>query len=196
MAKFIQAGTKLRCVDDKDSATFIDETTIVELEKGKVYTVKHDSSDGFVAVEGIPNFLYTIERFEEAVAEPKHQLVYLSAPYSKYENRHALMTAIMTISGLHMVRNPGQHVVSPLFNHYSMANVPGMGSDYNFWGDYSRNLLKRCDKIIVVKFPGWEESVGVKDEIRFAQELGIELEFVELSQFNYNNAVFETMLKM
>jgi hypothetical protein len=110
-------------------------------------------------------------------------LVYLSAPYTSVEDKNHLFECIMRTSGLYMLRNKGEHVVSPLFNHPSVALVPGMGSDYNFWGDYSRELLRKCDKIVVLKYSGWDKSTGVQDEIATASEAGIPVLYLEMTDY-------------
>lgn len=115
--------------------------------------------------------------------DSEQKLVYLSSPYSSIEDKELLMKQLMTISGKYMVQNPGHHVVSPLFNHPSLALVPEMGSDYKFWKDYSRNLLKRCDSIIIVRFDGYYESSGVVDEYRFASSLNIPILFLDPDDF-------------
>jgi len=193
MTKLITTGTELRCVDANGSETIDKYDDPFKLEAGKLYKTAYDSSDDFVEVEGGVGILYRAERFEKA-EEVKHELVYLSAPYSKYTNKSALMMAIMTISGIYQLRNQGHHVVSPLFNHYSLNNVPGLGSDYAFWKDYSRNLLKRCDKVVVIKAPGWEESSGVEDEVKLAKELGIKVEFVDPTNFGYKQESLQFLL--
>lgn len=110
----------------------------------------------------------------------RHKLVYLAGPYSSHPDKEALMKIIMHFSGSYMMTNRTHHVVSPLFNHYSLGLVPQMGTDYAFWGDYSRNLLPRCDEMIVLKLPGWDKSTGVDDEIRLATELGIRITYIDI----------------
>jgi hypothetical protein len=106
-------------------------------------------------------------------------LVYMAGPYSRYPDKEKLMDAFMTTAGKWMLEHPGNHVVSPLYMHYSLKHVPGMSGDYNFFGDYSRNLLRRCDLVVVVMFPGWEESTGVRDEIATAEKCGIPVEYID-----------------
>ena len=110
-------------------------------------------------------------------------LVYLSAPYSSVPDKDHLYQSVMRTSGLYMIRNQGARVVSPLFCVPSLSLVPEMGSDYNFWGDYSRELLQKCEKLIVLKYPGWDESTGVKDEIATALAANILVEYLELSDY-------------
>lgn len=114
------------------------------------------------------------ERRKRKLVSPlEHRLIYVAAPYSKVEDKTQFMSDFMQFCGNHMMNNEGDHLVSPLFNHFSLDKVPGMAGDYAFWGDYSRNLLKRCDELWVLKHKGWDQSTGVADEIKTAEELGI-----------------------
>jgi hypothetical protein len=110
-------------------------------------------------------------------------LVFLSGPYSSTPDKNHLYESIMRASSLYMIRNQGARVVSPLFYHPALALVPEMGSDYNFWGDYSRELLQKCEKVIVLKYPGWDESTGVKDELATASAANIPVEYLEYADY-------------
>jgi hypothetical protein len=112
-------------------------------------------------------------------------LYYLAAPYTRVDDREALMRDVMRFSGELMVKNPGHHVVSPLFNHYSLNHVPALGVDYNFWKSYSQDLLKRCDALIVLTYDGWLDSTGVTDEINFARSLGLVVRFAAPSELDH-----------
>lgn len=125
----------------------------------------------------------TYKKWHEAFFAGRPKLVYLSAPYSKAEDKDELMRQVMKFSGDYMVAYPGQHVVSPLFNHYSLHLVPQLGSDYDFWGSYSRNLLSRCDLMIVLQLPGWDQSVGVADEIAEAGARNIQVKYLPINRF-------------
>lgn len=39
-------------------------------------------------------------------------------------------------------------------------------------------MLTRCDEVVVLMLPGWETSVGVRDEIAVARELGKPVRFL------------------
>lgn len=106
-----------------------------------------------------------------------NRMYYLAAPYSRVDDKEMLMHHVMQFAGAQMKAHH-IHVVSPLFMHYSLPLVPGLGDDYQVWGDYSRNLLQRCDRLIVMTFPGWQESTGVQDEIRLAKELGLDITYI------------------
>lgn len=103
-------------------------------------------------------------------------LVYLAAPYSRFPDKARLMRALMEFAGEYMIQHPGVHLVSPLFNHYALELVPALGTDYPFWSEYSRDLLSRCDELLVLRIRGWEQSTGVQDEMKHASDLGIPIE--------------------
>jgi hypothetical protein len=107
-------------------------------------------------------------------------LIYLAAPYSNVEDKDELMKKIMTYSGAYMLENKGSHIVSPLFNHYSLEHVPELGGTYEFWEAYSAELLGVCRKMIVLTLPGWTKSKGVQSEMMIAKSRSIPVEFVEL----------------
>jgi hypothetical protein len=105
-------------------------------------------------------------------------LVYLSAPYSSIQDKCTLMNAIMKASGEYMVQHPGEFVVTPLANHFSLEHVPDLGTDWEFWKDYSTALMEKCGKVIVLTIPGWGRSTGVDAEINLATDLGIPVDFL------------------
>lgn len=41
-------------------------------------------------------------------------------------------------------------------------------------------FILKCDRMIVVKLDGWEESEGVNAEIEFALDQGIPIEYIEI----------------
>lgn len=105
-------------------------------------------------------------------------LVYLSAPYSAMPDKNELMRAVKYAAGRYMLANKGAHVVTPLYNHFLLGMFPEMGSDYEFWKSYSLDLLRRCDKLLVLKLHGWQTSTGVCEEIRVAEELQLPIEYL------------------
>lgn len=107
-------------------------------------------------------------------------ICYLAAAYSQVQDKEKLMANVMRVAGQFMSANPGCHVVSPLFFHYGLPMNPQMGSDYVFWGDYSRALLAKSDMLIVYNAPGTDiqKSTGVMDEIATAHKLGINVRYI------------------
>lgn len=50
---------------------------------------------------------------------------------------------------------------------------------WDFWEEYDRVMISKCDKLIVLMLEGFETSKGVNNEIKIAEELNIPVEFME-----------------
>ena len=98
-------------------------------------------------------------------------IIYLASPYShpdpavREQRFHAACRAAVAL--LHA----GRVVFSPIAHSHPLAqhSLPG---NWQFWEQYDRKFLERCDEVVVLMLDGWEESVGVQAEIRIARELG------------------------
>lgn len=104
-------------------------------------------------------------------------LNYLAVPYTHPDpavregrfqavNRHAA----------HLMKQ-GVHVISPISHSHPIALVGGLPTDWTFWEAYDRAILESCERLIVLKLDGWEQSDGVQAEIRIAEELGLPIEY-------------------
>lgn len=60
-----------------------------------------------------------------------------------------------------------------------MKHDPGSA----FWVALDETFMGFCDRILVLKLPGWDESSGVKHEIEFFRNRGIEAEWAEPIDF-------------
>ena len=102
----------------------------------------------------------------EAVEISMTQLIYLAAPYSgSKEQIEYRMQEFCKVDALLM--KDGYFTVSPLLKHFTLeyADLPGT---WDFWSDYSYQLMMQCKAMIIIKLEGWEESAGVAVEIAIA----------------------------
>src|SRR5665811_906609 len=98
-------------------------------------------------------------------------MIYLAAPYNDrckvvIQDR---MEKIYSVIGRYT--KEGIHVTTPLFMH-EVVTRHDIAGDYAFWEKYCLNMLKRCDKMIVLRLDGWLVSRGVTAEIAFCDEHG------------------------
>lgn len=107
-------------------------------------------------------------------------MIYLAAPYSHPDKEivQARMESIYRVMSTYMKK--GEHILTPLFMHEVVLrhNLP---DDFVYWGKYCLDLLKRCDKMVVLTLPGWEFSNGVHKEIAFCNENNIPVEYIKPS---------------
>ena len=108
----------------------------------------------------------------------KLEIAYLATPYSHtnpdiQRYRYAAITWIA-----YKLIKSGIHVFSPV-THNVLSDDFDIVIDYEPLMDFNFEMLSRCDKLLVVKLPGWEKSKGVAAEIDCAQNLGTPIEMLE-----------------
>lgn len=70
--------------------------------------------------------------------------------------------------------------VSALLMGLTLAEHGGLPTDTVTWLKYCMKLVSRCDEVHVLMVPDWEKSVGVADEIRTAESLGINVNYITI----------------
>jgi hypothetical protein len=105
-------------------------------------------------------------------------LVYLASPYAHPSAavREARLEAVRYLCG--QMVNQGRIVMSPLVYLGELAYKgvhPPQG-----WYAFDLQLLARCDEMLVLQLPGWEDSRGVLVEIAGAQTKGMPIHLMSL----------------
>lgn len=121
-------------------------------------------------------------------------LVYVAGPYTARladgSEDHKRTAERMRIFCLCVVAMMGIGIksTSPLMMHMvrQHCDLPG---DWNYWGEYSTIMLKKCDAMVVLQIEGWEESTGVKEEILLAKENNVPVIFVDPAELLGPNPV-------
>ena len=108
------------------------------------------------------------------------RVVYLACPYSGDEATKAVRMEkfCRTVAKLTKL---GTFVISPLFMHYVLPHEPSLGHDWSFWKNYSRELLSRSDEFHILCIEGWDQSEGIREETKLAEELGKPVEKIPAS---------------
>lgn len=106
-------------------------------------------------------------------------LAYLASPYShasgKVRNQRfedACMAAAVLMS-------QGTLVFSPIAHTHPIAEYGDLETHWEFWSRYDHAMMDRCDRMIVLKLPGWKESKGVQAEIAYMLASGKPVEYMD-----------------
>ena len=125
-------------------------------------------------------------------------LLYLSSPFSHSSpiikvKRYESMLDIMAF-----LLDSNLMVVSPL-----MLNVPltgrlnRKGTDWQDWREYDLFLLSRSDELWILTLEGWEESKGVRAEIKYALRHKIPITLINtersFAHFTYDQQILELL---
>ena len=108
---------------------------------------------------------------------------YLVIPYThkskEVENFRAMMSDFIFAE----LSKAGRTVIAPVTMCHNASRTFGMPTDWKFWQRIDSELLKVCDRLLVVQLPGIENSVGVKAEVELAKGMGKEVIFVDATPF-------------
>jgi len=110
---------------------------------------------------------------------------YLASPYHHDRvsvRRRRYGQAVRAAAGL-MAR--GTLVFSPIVHNHPLVETGLIASSqeyaarWRFWRLYDFAMLARCQGLLVLKIPGWEQSRGVNAELKEARRLGKPVGYVD-----------------
>lgn len=111
-----------------------------------------------------------------------NKVIYVAAPYTHpdYKEIERRMLKVNWYCSVLLMKEQCA-ILSPLTMGHAWQetndNLPHIG---DFWLDWCQKLLDLASEIHVLKLDGWKESVGVQQEIRWAEGLGIEIKYITL----------------
>ncbi|HEY5235650.1 MAG TPA: DUF1937 family protein [Rhabdochlamydiaceae bacterium] len=123
------------------------------------------------------------------------ELIYLACPFRHADpqvQRKRCAAAHYTAAQL---SSQGRHVFSPLTHNAILIDILQDSLPGEHWMQFDLAILAGCKYLFVLKMEGWELSKGVRREILFAQERGIQVEEIEPpSESEYLDAVLSVKL--
>ncbi len=105
-------------------------------------------------------------------------MIYLSSPYSHPDpevREQRFRAACEAVA--YMMREGKQQVFSAIAHTHPLVAF-GLPGGFEFWGKFDRWFIERCVKLVVLVLPGWEESKGVRAEMKIAVECGIPISYI------------------
>ena len=96
--------------------------------------------------------------------------IYLAIPYSRYEEKSFKLANEIAAE---LIRK-GFIVFSPISMSHPIATIGGLQGDWETWKKIDLEFIRWCDEVIVIDFDekAVNESVGVQDELKYAEEIG------------------------
>lgn len=115
----------------------------------------------------------------------KHpNLIYLASPYSHTDEyiQHQRAKEISQIAG--QLIGEGVHVYCPIAETVMIAKHGELNTtDWEFWKAKDCNQLSRCDELWIAQMDGYQESIGIKGEVKYALENNIPVWFLDPVEF-------------
>lgn len=104
-------------------------------------------------------------------------LIYCASPYSHPDPEVRLARYWAAVTKAAELMKAGENIFSPIAHTHEIGLILGDSVDHSFWMAQDKEILRRCDKLLVLMLPGWSESKGVAEEIEFARSIGIPVEY-------------------
>jgi len=107
------------------------------------------------------------------------KIAYIGIPYSHNdpEVRERRFEIACDIAG--DLINKGEIIYSPISHAHSIAKKKKLPVDWEYWEKNDRAFLEQCYRLYVVTIDGWKDSVGLQAEIKIAEELGLEIIYLD-----------------
>lgn len=114
-------------------------------------------------------------------------LIYLACPYSHSDPQVRIERFESANRAAAYLMCQGHKVFSPISHTHPIAVSPEgeLPKGWEFWHEFDRAFLEYSYKIIVLCIDGWKESVGVQGELKIAEELGLEVEYMLICEDGY-----------
>ena len=99
---------------------------------------------------------------------------YLAGPYTSGTGNHTPEERHEGImNAWHALYGRNCYSVSPVLHCAPIAQVFDFSHHATFWGQFNRQLLRCCGRVIIVALEGWADSDGVAKEIKWARSYDI-----------------------
>lgn len=99
---------------------------------------------------------------------------YLASPYSHPDPLIMKTRFLLAEQALAKLLLQRIWTYSPIVHHHEVALKYNLSRDWEtFWKPLDFDMLRRCNRLLILAIPGWRESQGVTTEIKFAREASI-----------------------
>lgn len=103
---------------------------------------------------------------------PEGKLLYLASPYSHLNKVIMDYRYFLVAAAAAELYRKGFNLLEPIGSGHPIATKYDLPQGYEYWMQRDRLMIERSDGVIVLTIPGWAESKGVTDEVKYAKELG------------------------
>jgi hypothetical protein len=104
-------------------------------------------------------------------------LHYLSSPFTNKDPEIQESNRRMVCLYAAQLITHGIQCISPIAHNLAVIKEAGLSTGWELWKAQDLAILRACGAMIVLMLPGWQQSVGVAEEIKTAEELGIPVEY-------------------
>ena len=110
---------------------------------------------------------------------PSAGYMYLASPYSHPDPFVRESRYLWTMKEMTMMLKEGVAVYSPIVHCHELAKIADLPRTADFWRTYNFIMLGAAETVGMLMLPGWEDSVGMKEECEEGTLKGIRIMYIE-----------------
>lgn len=103
----------------------------------------------------------------------ENKTYYLASPYSHKNPVVKEFRELAVQYTASILTMKGYKLLEPIASCHRKSHMFDLPTGYEYWKERDRDYIARSDGVILLAIKGWKESVGVTDELEYANELGI-----------------------
>lgn len=109
--------------------------------------------------------------------------IYLASPYSSEDAKLRMYRHRLAQHFTQKHLEQGLIMFSPIVNGVALTKNDERIWGFAHWHDYDLSFLRQwATELWVMCIDGWKESVGVQEEIRTAEEIGLPVRYLEAEE--------------
>lgn len=97
---------------------------------------------------------------------------YLSSPYSSNDSKTKQLRFEEVVAVASTFFEAKRNVFSPIIYCHPIAPYLRKSASFKSWFQFDYIMLDLCQHLLVLTLPGWQESIGVAAEIKYALSKG------------------------
>ena len=98
-------------------------------------------------------------------------MIYLASPYSDPDQTVRELRFHANVRAAAKLLRQGEAVFSPVVHGHPLSKQC-LPTDWSFWKSIDLTFLHACSEVVVLMLDGWDQSVGVSEEIAIAERAG------------------------
>ena len=101
---------------------------------------------------------------------------YLASPYSHEDPWEMERKYLQVLEAIDSTFSHGRAYYSPIVHFHELAKTMNAPRTSPVWSFHNRNMLNSSAGLVILTLPGWQYSVGIKEERTWAEEFGLSIE--------------------
>lgn len=100
-------------------------------------------------------------------------MIYLASPYTHQDRGIMHFRFDRACEAVAQLCQQGEVPYSPIVHFHLVSIRHRLPGDFPYWERANLHMLARAEQMLVLQLDGWEQSVGVAAEIKYAEEANI-----------------------